>query len=521
MKTLKLFSAVLLAGTLSTAHAKLLQIIHTNDLHSMFQGTRNGFGGYARLKTVVDQLRAEAKAKNIPSLYLDAGDFGEGSSFYFSNQGADALRALDLLGVDITVLGNHDYILGGRELKDQMKRANFKAKILSANVVNKRMLGLSKVMPDYTDYDLDGTKVRIFGLTTSEIHYQYPFRPLAWISSSHKAGIKMAEKAERDGVDFTIALTHIGLQSDKKLVENTYSIDLVIGGHSHTFIPQPEMTENMKGRMIPIFQVGAHSMHVGSLLIDVQPDGKSTLVDYRTYDITRDIPEDQTLKDFVAQAEVNREKYFNRKWDEVIGFTEIPLTGYVNGYQMSSRSCWSRHVARLTREAAKADIGWQFDDFMGERIAPGPVTFGDMIDNFPHFRKWNDKGWKIKKAWVVGWILKKIIQTVQNSGMASIVTVDGLMVDQGEDKVALPYDMVKHSIENALIEGEPIRNLRYYSVALPSEVPHALLKIFNIFGHVVFNIPHTVRGTEYWPLLEDYIKRNSPIRCIDDHNVKE
>lgn len=517
MKNLILTSLILF-GSYSTAHAKLLHIIHTNDLHSMFQGTRNGKGGYARLKTLVDGLRAESKAKKIPSLYLDAGDFGEGSSFYFSNKGVDSLRALDMLGVDVTVLGNHDYILGGPELKRQMKAADFKAKLISGNVIGKRFLGLRKVMPSHFDYDLAGTKVRIMGLTTSEIHYQYPFRPLGWIGSSKKAGVKMARKAKEDGVEFLIALTHIGLLKDIELVKNSHNIDLVVGGHSHTYVPVPEMTENKDGRKVAIVQAGAHSLYVGSMLIDVQPDGKSHIVDYRMYDVTKDIAEESTMKEFVTQAEVNRERYFNRKWDEVIGFTSIPMTGTTMGHITNPRSCWSQHLARLTRKVARSDIGFQFDDLQGEQINPGPVTFGDMVDNFPHFRKWGDKGWKIKKAWVQGFLLKKIIKAVANTEFATLITVDGMQIEL-EDGKLVNYDMVKHPINEALINGRLIRNLSYYTVALPSEVPHALLKTFNIFGYLIFNNLYTVRGSSYWPQLEEYIKLNSPLKCINESEL--
>ena len=115
MKFLKL-SAFLFTCSLSIfAEAKLLQIIHSNDLHSYFEGSRTGKGGYARIKTLVDQLKDDAASKGIETYFLDAGDFGEGSSFYFSNNGVDSLKALDLLGVDATVIGNHDFILGGKE----------------------------------------------------------------------------------------------------------------------------------------------------------------------------------------------------------------------------------------------------------------------------------------------------------------------------------------------------------------------------------------------------------------------
>jgi 5'-nucleotidase/UDP-sugar diphosphatase len=517
MKTFIIF-ALLSVGLSSIAEAKLLHIIHTNDLHSMFQGTRQGLGGYARLKTVVDELRRKTESQGIRTLYMDAGDFGEGSSFYFSNNGVDSLRALDLLGVDIAVVGNHDFILGGRELRNQMREANLKASIISGNIKGKRWLGLRKMVPAHKDFDLDGLKMRVIGLTTAELHYQYPFRPLGWISSSVKSGLKLEKKAQKEGVDFLVALTHIGLTKDIELVTKSSNIDLVVGGHSHTFVPRPEMTKNALGRIIPVLQVGAHSMYVGSLVIDVQPNGASTIIDYQTYDITKKIPEEAVMKDFVDQAYMTREEYFGRKWSEVIGSTEIPLTGYENGLQTGKRSCWSQHIARLTRLAANSHLGFQFDDFQGEHIAPGPVTFGDMVDNFPHFRKWGDRGWRVKKAWVQGFILKKLLKTVAGTAYANYITIDGMQSKQ-ENKELESFDLVKHPLDSALIRGLPISNLKYYSVALPSEVPHALMRIFNVFGYLIFNIPYIVPGTHYWELLEDYIRENSPIRCIDSSEL--
>jgi type IX secretion system PorP/SprF family membrane protein len=92
------------------------------------------------------------------------------------------------------------------------------------------------------------------------------------------------------------------------------------------------------------------------------------------------MPQDESMKDFVASAYSNREKYFGRKWDEVIGFSNIELTGNLNGKDTPAGSCWSRHMARLTRKVAKTDLGLQFDVFQGEQIDPGTITFGDMID---------------------------------------------------------------------------------------------------------------------------------------------
>jgi 5'-nucleotidase / UDP-sugar diphosphatase len=514
MTTLKsiIFLLALLAH--NPTYAKVIQIIHTNDLHSFFQGTRGGIGGYAQLKKVIDKLKQEASRKGIPTLFLDGGDFGEGSSFYFSNHGVDSLKALDLLGVDITVLGNHDFILGGKELRGQMKEAKLKAKILSANLKGKRLMGLRKLIPSHVDYELDGMKLRIFGLTTSDIHYMYPLRPLGHIASPHRVGMRQARKAKKDNVDFTIALTHIGLHNDIKLVQKSRSIDLVVGGHSHILLGKPELTKNRAGRMIPILQAGAHGGYIGSMYLDIQGQGQAEIIDYKMIDIFRDMPQDLSMKKFVTKAYKNREIYFGRSWNEVIGSSEIKLSGSYNGRNTENNTCWSHHLARLTRKVAKSELGLQFDVFQGEQISPGPITFGDMVDNFPHFRKWGDKGWKISRTRVSGFLLKKILNYMAHSRLALQVTIDGLKAQDKNGRGLISYDPEIHNAEEALINGQELESLRYYTIGLPSEVPFGILKLMGVFGYALLHDLETVKDSDYWPHLENYIRENSPLRCL-------
>jgi 2',3'-cyclic-nucleotide 2'-phosphodiesterase (5'-nucleotidase family) len=516
MKFLKGLVVSLALCSSSATFSKVIQIIHTNDLHSYFQGTRAGKGGYAQLKKVITKLRSDAKAQGIPSLFLDAGDFGEGSSFYFSNHGVDSLRALDLLGVDVTVLGNHDFILGGLELRNQILKSQLKAKILSANLAGKRWMGLRKLLPNSVDFQFDDVKLRVFGLTTNEIHYMYPLRPLGYIKDPQKAAIKEAEKAKYDQVDFTIALTHLGLSEDITLVQKSNFIDMVVGGHSHIMLPRPMLTKNREGKLIPIVQAGAHSGYVGAMIVDIpKAGGEPQLIDYQMIDISKDMPQDLEVKKFVESAYETREKYFGRKWDEIIGHSEIPLSGNVNGQDIESNTCWSRHLARLTKQVAKTELGLQFDVFQGERIEPGPVTFGDIVDNFPHFRKWGDKGWKVSRTIISGFLLKKVLELLAQSELAIQVTVDGVKAQSTSGKIE-DYNPKKHKPIDAMVEGQGISNIRYYSVALPSEVPFGMVKMLNLLGTVVLNNIQILKEADYWRLIEEYIKENSPLKCIGE-----
>jgi 2',3'-cyclic-nucleotide 2'-phosphodiesterase (5'-nucleotidase family) len=500
--------------------SKKLQILHTNDLHSYFAGTRGGIGGYAQLKLVVDQLKEKASEQGIPTLFLDAGDFGEGSSFHFSNQGVDSLRALDFLGVDVAVLGNHDYILGGKELSRQMTKAKLKTKILSSNLVGKSKMGLLKLMPDYADYNFGDMKVRIFGLSTNEIHFMYPLRPLGYISNYIKAGIKQAEKAKKDKIDFTIALTHIGVDADIKLVEKTSSINLVVGGHDHKLLKEPKMISNLVKNKIPVVQAGSHSGFIGSIIIDIKGNGKFDIVDYKMTDIAKDMPQDKVVEDFVNQAYQARELYFGRSWDEVIGFSEIPLSGNINGQTIQNRTCWSAHIAKLTKDVSKADLGVQVDNFNGEQIEPGPITFGDLVDNFSHLSRWDDnRGWHLSRAMVSGFLIKKVVEILTHSPISENFTFAGLQAKEKETGRLVNFDTKKHSINDLHINGEKLQSLRNYSVGMPSEVPYGLNKMIGFFGYLVFNSVRTVPNSHYWEVVENYIKSNSPLRCLENDDL--
>src|SRR6478736_2385150 len=93
---------LLLLGITTISHARLLQIIHTNDLHSYFKGYKDGRGGYAKLKTKIEEMRADSVSKGIEVLQLDAGDFGEGTSFFLSKEGSASVEALGMLGAEIS-----------------------------------------------------------------------------------------------------------------------------------------------------------------------------------------------------------------------------------------------------------------------------------------------------------------------------------------------------------------------------------------------------------------------------------
>lgn len=492
-----------------SCEAKTIHIIHTNDLHSFFQGTNSGKGGYARLKSVVSRLREESAAQNIPSLYLDGGDFGEGSSFFAAKKGRMSLSALDILGVDATVLGNHDYMLGGPELSQSILETNLKTPILSANLSGLKKLNLEGLIQPKKDFVFDGFRIRVIGLSTAEKHGQYQLKPLGKINDPIKAGLKELKSAAKDKVDFVISLSHTGFDKDRELTENSSNLGLIVGGHDHLLFTEPKYVKNKIGLSVPILQAGANTMAVGSLYLDVD-DGKAKVRSYEIIQIDEKITPEKRVVDFVEAAVLERENFFGRKWDEVIGFTNILLTGRDDGRMKNNRSCWSRHLARMVRESTGADLGLHLDVLQSNQIEPGPVTFGDIIDNFSHFASWDPRGWEIAVIGIRGVFLRVLLDQVSDGKFEKSSTIDGIDLDNGNAKF---FDTVKNRSSEARIQGKKIRNLHEYTLALPAEFLKGLRESFPLSKPFL----NARKGKKlfYWKEMENYISQNSPISCLE------
>lgn len=497
--------------TLASSEARPLHIIHTNDLHSFFQGTNTGKGGYARLKAAIDQLRKESRSQGIPSLYLDGGDFGEGSSFFAAEKGRMSLRALDLLGVDATVLGNHDYMLGGPELSQSIQDTHLRTPILSANLTGLKNLKLQGRIHPSKDFNLSGLKIRVIGLSTAEKHGQFPLKPLGKIKDPIKAGLRELKRASKEEVDLVISLSHTGVDKDKEFIEKSANLGLVIGGHDHLLFDEARIFKNKLGDEIPVFQAGANSMAVGSLYVDVV-NGKVKILKYQIIHIDQTKSEDPETALFVEKAFKERGRFFGRDWDEVIGHTEIILSGRVDGRMKNNRSCWSRHLARMTRESTGADLGLHLDVLQSNQINPGPVTFGNIIDNFTHFSNWDPRGWEIAVIGIRGFFLKQFLKQVSDGKYEKSSTLSGLDFEKKGSNGF--FDTVEHDGRDARINGEKIKDLKEYTLALPSEFLHGIRETFP-FAKPFLN-PRKDEPKFYWAEMEDYIRKNSPLRCLEE-----
>ena len=115
--------------------AKLVQILHTNDLHSYLESTIKDpkKGGHAYLKTAIEKQKYLAGRQGIPSLVLDAGDFLEGNLFFLADGGKQVMKVMNNMGYDAVVLGNHDWLMGTKQMEGYLEETAPSFPLLAAN----------------------------------------------------------------------------------------------------------------------------------------------------------------------------------------------------------------------------------------------------------------------------------------------------------------------------------------------------------------------------------------------------
>lgn len=491
-----LFFLVLFSTQVS--YARLIQIIHTNDLHSYFEGYQDGRGSYARVMTKIKEIRAEAKAKGIEVLQIDGGDWGEGTSFFLADSGADTIRALSMLGAEVAVIGNHDHLLGGQSLGEQIRRANTKTKFVSANIKFTPEMNIGDSVVPSVDIDRAGIKIRIIGLTTSESFFQYSMLP-GRVRSPVPIGVEESDKARADGKELVIALTHIGKYMDNVLAESSKNIDLIVGGHSHLKLTDVSYRNNKNGKAVPIVQAWAHGLAVGSLILDVSDSGEVSVKEYKMHEVDASIDPDPVMAAFVERSKPHRNENLGGHWDEVIGHTEVPMTGYKDGMPVYRTSCWSRHMARAIRKGVGASLGIHAASFEGVNKEPGPITRADLADNFSHLNRFGEKGWEIATIGMSGWKLKPFLWYLSRWGPGG-VTFSGL-----------GYGWTGNSGFVSDIDAESLAPEAYYRIAIPRVAAEAIKNDFPGYRKYLSGLKYT--GKFYWPVIEEYLKENSPIRC--------
>lgn len=277
-------------SSFGTSKTKHLTILHTNDVHSYIDPfpadhPRNAnMGGVARRAALIETVRKE----NPNVLLLDAGDIFQGTPYFNYYGGELEFKLMSMMQYDASAIGNHDFDNGVDGLRAQLPHAKFDFLCANYDFKNTVMDGFVK---PFKVFNKDGIKVGVFGLgielaglvdknLSKETVYNDPLE----IAQDMVRILKKEQKC-----DIVICLSHLGYKyrdepnkiSDIKLAELTQDIDLIIGGHTHTFLDKPTVLKNKAGQDVLVNQVGCYGINVGRIDFYLDND-KAKAVDGKT-----------------------------------------------------------------------------------------------------------------------------------------------------------------------------------------------------------------------------------------------
>ncbi|GAB3023876.1 bifunctional metallophosphatase/5'-nucleotidase [Spirosoma pulveris] len=254
-----------------------LTILHTNDVHSRLDpfpmdGSRNaGKGGVARRATLIRKIRQEQVDGHPRQVLLfDAGDIFQGTPYFNVYKGEPEILAMNQLGYDAGTIGNHDFDGGIDNMVTQFGKASFP--LLIANYDFKNTVLDGRTMP-FKIFEKEGVRVGVFGLGIKPegLIPRDAYKETKYLDPI-EIGNDMAAKLRSDKkCDYIICLSHLGFKyndatvSDNVLAAKTKQIDLIIGGHTHTFLDAPVAVNNLDGQPVWINQVGFAGINLGRI----------------------------------------------------------------------------------------------------------------------------------------------------------------------------------------------------------------------------------------------------------------
>ena len=271
----KLITAVVTAMLVacSGASAQKLTIMHFNDTHSHLEperaGKSAGRGGVIERAALVDSVRNAVGRRNF--LLLHAGDFNQGTSYYTTLGGMLEVGLVNALGYDVVTLGNHEFDDGIEHLGRRL--AGLKCPVVCSNY-DFSQFELGKYVKPYVVLKRGGMRIGIFGMLTdiTKVVERTIADRLPKFDDVETADRWASYLKNEKKCDIVIALTHLGIENedfmDQDLVRATRNIDLVVGGHSHTFIKDIVYENNIDGKPVPIVQNGCWGLDTAELSIE-------------------------------------------------------------------------------------------------------------------------------------------------------------------------------------------------------------------------------------------------------------
>jgi 2',3'-cyclic-nucleotide 2'-phosphodiesterase (5'-nucleotidase family) len=474
-----------------------LVIVHTNDFHGNLKPVtdkkmdeNNNVGGAAYMAATINNLRREYPDK---ILLLDAGDTVQGTPISNIFYGKPVHKIFNYLRYDARTLGNHEFDWGQDVLVKMIEECEFPN--LAANVVYKD--DPTKLLPGVKPYivkEVNGVKVGIIGIT-------YEGTPVITSAKSTEGllfldPVKTLEKniplVRKEGAELIIALTHCGIEQDKKIAKKVKGIDIVIGGHSHTEIHDP-----LKIDETIIVQAGSSGRYVGKLVLQLEPDTKKILT-YTTNNVLipvlhTDLNPDPEVESIIASYD----DQIKDKMARVIAKTDVDLVTSRSG--KNADTVMGNIITDSLKDETGADIALYNAGGIRASIFRGDIKVEDVFKVLPFDNV-------VVTIELSGKDLKRVLEHGV-SGKYGSVQVAGLNVVVNNSKPK------GSRICRVSVNGHPLEDNKYYKVAT----------IDYIFkggdGFDFSGARNPVYGSESRAVFAQYLTKQKLIRKVDSGRV--
>ncbi|KAH8400484.1 hypothetical protein KR222_001500, partial [Zaprionus bogoriensis] len=336
--------------TVSPKVATEFIILHNNDMHGRFDQTNVNsetcppedvennkcYGGFARVAYLVRKYREEAKNGGTPVLYLNAGDTYTGTAWFTIFKDKIASDFLNKLQPDAVSLGNHEFDEKVEGLIPFLNDVNFPVLACNLDLSGEPAMAATKHFANSTVLEINGTKIGVIGYLTPDTKVLSIKNNVIFNEEVVSINAEAA-RLKAQGLNIIIALGHSGYGKDKEIAEKCPDVDIVIGGHTNTFLyngekpsvervdgPYPTVVTQKSGKQVLVVQAYAYTKYLGKLLVKFDKDGN--LINFDGFPILLNATVAQD-KELLNLLEVYRENVTALE-RSVIGYTKVYLEGH-------------------------------------------------------------------------------------------------------------------------------------------------------------------------------------------------
>ena len=392
------------AEVVSSVGKNDIVILYDNDVHC-------NVDSYEDMAALKKEMQEQSNYVSVVS----CGDYLQGDVIGAISKGKAIVQIMNKVGYDVVAIGNHEFDYGVSRLKSLVKSMN--AKVIASNFV-KKSTG-KPVFRSYTIKTYGKKKVAFVGVTTPEsftkstpAYFQNSKGEFIYDFYGDSTGKLLAERvqkvvntARKNGADYVVALTHMGTEGVttqwdvQHLIKNTYGIDVVLDGHSHSTVPSMKV-KNKNGKKITVSSTGTKFSNIGQLVIRKNGSITTELIP---------IDEEHQYEDAETKVYIDQVKAkYDKRLNQVIGKTEVDLTTLGANGERAIRNAETNmgdFCTDAARSAMDADVAIINGGGIRADIVAGNITYKDLVSVFP----WNNElcvieatGQQIKDALELG-----------------------------------------------------------------------------------------------------------------------